>query len=173
MTQTILAQDGRRYEIAQLHSSVFIHASCLERQGADSSVSESKSYESPEGYYYTKDHEWIKITGSTVLVGITDYAAKMLNDIVYVNLPQPGAIQKKKDVFGQVESVKTVSDMYMPLSGKVLKINSNLAQTPELVSNSPYSEGWMMEVEPSDLEREKKELLDSRAYKEYIETLKE
>ncbi|MDG6995761.1 MAG: glycine cleavage system protein GcvH [Nitrososphaerota archaeon] len=136
-------------------------------------MSEKKSYESPEGYYYTKDHEWIKITGATVLVGITDYAAKMLNDIVYVNLPQAGTVQKSKDVFGQVESVKTVSDMFMPVTGKVLKVNSKLAQTPELVSNSPYADGWMLEVQPTNLEKEKEQLLDAKAYKQYIETLEE
>ncbi|MDG7000853.1 MAG: glycine cleavage system protein GcvH [Nitrososphaerota archaeon] len=136
-------------------------------------MSEKETYESPEGYYYTRDHEWIRITGATALVGITDYAAKMLNDIVYVNLPQVGAVQKAKDVFGQVESVKTVSDMYMPLSGKVLKVNSRLAQTPELVSNAPYTEGWMLEVEPTNLELEKEQLLDAKSYKQYIETLKE
>ena len=88
----------------------------------------------PEGYYYTKEHEWIKQNGSTYLVGITDYAVKMLNDIVYVNFPEVGTTIKSSDVFGQVESVKTVSDVYMPVSGKVLKVNSKLTQTPELLT---------------------------------------
>lgn len=136
-------------------------------------LNNNASYQTPEGYYYTKDHEWVKVTGSTILVGITDYAAKMLNDIVYVNLPQIGTTEKRKDVFGQVESVKTVSDIYMPVSGKVLKVNSKLAQTPELVSNSPYEQGWMLEVQPENFENESKELLDVKAYKEYITSLKE
>jgi glycine cleavage system H protein len=135
---------------------------------------DSQSYEIPSEYQYTKDHEWIRTTtNSSYLVGITDYAAKMLNDIVYVNLPKEGTLLKQKDVYGQVESVKTVSDMYMPVSGKIIKTNSKLSQTPELVSNSPYSEGWMLEIESDDFSAESKDLLDAKSYREFITKLLE
>lgn len=109
--------------------------------------------------------------GSSFLIGITDYAAKMLNDIVYVNLPQAGTTLKLKQVFGQVESVKTVSDMYMPISGKVVKTNTNLTQTPELVAKSPYADGWMLEVTSDSFSEESQELMDAKAYSNYISKL--
>ena len=102
-----------------------------------------------------RSHEWIKQKGSTYLVGITDYAVKMLNDIVYVNLPERARHMKSgQDTFGQVESIKTVSDVFMPVSGKVLKANSKLTQTPELVTNAPYGEGWMLEIESNSFSQE-------------------
>jgi glycine cleavage system H protein len=137
-------------------------------------MSERNEYKVPEGnYYYTKDHEWIRASGAGYLVGITDYAAKMLNDIVYVNLPKEGALLKRKDVFGQVESVKTVSDMYMPVSGKVVKTNQKLAESPEIVSSSPYEEGWMLEIQSESYAQESRELLGAAAYREYISSLKD
>ncbi|MGI0090888.1 MAG: glycine cleavage system protein GcvH [Nitrososphaerales archaeon] len=137
-------------------------------------MSEKEAYDVPSGYYYTKDHEWVKSKGpSSFLVGITDYAAKILNDIVYVNLPQEGSSLRLKDVFGQVESVKTVSDMYMPISGKILSTNSKLMQTPELVTNSPYVDGWMLEIESDSFSSESKELMDAKTYADYIAKLKE
>lgn len=135
-----------------------------------------ESYDVPDGYYYTKEHEWVKKESdnesSLVLVGITDYAAKMLNDIVYVVLPSDGTEFKSKDVFGQVESVKTVSDVYMPLSGKVVRTNQELTKTPEAISRSPYVDGWMLEVEPSNIGAELKELLNASQYRSFIEELK-
>jgi glycine cleavage system H protein len=130
-------------------------------------------YKVPEGNLYTKDHEWIRSAGDTYLVGITDYASKMLNDIVYVNLPKEGSELKRKDVFGQVESVKTVSDMYMPVSGKILKTNQKLTETPEIVASSPYDQGWMLEISSENFAQESKELLVASAYTEYISSLKE
>jgi glycine cleavage system H protein len=130
------------------------------------------SYDVPEEYYYTKEHEWIKQNGSTFLVGITDYAVKMLNDIVYVNFPDVGTVLKSNDVFGQVESVKTVSDVYMPVSGKVLKVNSKLTQTPELLSSSPYNDGWMLEIESNAFSKEVGGLLNAKAYSDFISDLK-
>ena len=131
----------------------------------------SSAYEVPTGYLYTKDHEWIKTSNGTYLVGITDYATKMLNDIVYVNLPKEGTSLKQKDVFGQVESVKTVSDLYMPVSGVVVKTNMHLTQTPELVANSPYSDGWMLEITCETFFEESKDLLDARSYNDYVSSL--
>lgn len=134
-------------------------------------MTEEKTYEIPEGYYYTKDHEWVKSKGSSYLVGITDYAAKMLHDIVYVKLPDLGSSLKRKEVFGQVESVKTVSDMYMPISGKVQRTNEKLLQTPELVANSPYIEGWMLEITSDSFSSEMRDLLDAKSYSTFISSL--
>ncbi|MHB8567791.1 MAG: glycine cleavage system protein GcvH [Nitrososphaerales archaeon] len=135
--------------------------------------SSTQNYDIPDGYLYTKDHEWLKMNKKSVLtVGITDYAAKMLHDIVYVVLPAEGTMFKCKDVFGQVESVKTVSDVYMPISGKVTKTNQSLAKTPEVISSSPYEDGWMLEVQASNYENEAKQLLEPNAYRMYIEELR-
>ncbi|MGA2875896.1 MAG: glycine cleavage system protein GcvH [Nitrososphaerales archaeon] len=131
-----------------------------------------ESYIIPEGYYYTKEHEWIRQNGSVYLIGITDYAVKMLNDIVYVNFPEVGATLKSNDVFGQVESVKTVSDVYMPVSGRILKVNSKLTQTPELLTSSPYVDGWMLEIEANSFAQETSGLLNAKAYSDYISDLK-
>jgi glycine cleavage system H protein len=136
-------------------------------------MSGSESYIIPEGYSYTKDHEWIKTTNGSYLVGITDYAVKMLNDIVYVNLPKEGDSLKQKDVFGQVESVKTVSDMYMPVSGSIEKTNNKLAQAPELVTNSPYDQGWMLQIRADKFSEESHELLDAEAYRQFVSNLKD
>ena len=130
------------------------------------------SYVVPDGLLYTKEHEWIKQAGHSYIVGITDYAAKMLNDIVFVNLPEVGALLKSNAVFGQVESVKTVSDLYMPVSGKILKANSKLTRAPELVGSSPYDEGWMLEVESNSFSQESANLLNAKAYSDYIAELK-
>ena len=137
-------------------------------------MSEKQTYATPLGYYYTKDHEWLKMSpNGNPLVGITDYAAKMLNDIVYVTLPKEGESFPRKGVFGQVESVKTVSDVYMPVSGTIVKSNQELTRKPEVVASSPYDEGWMLEIQPANFEAESKDLLDAKSYREYILQLQE
>jgi glycine cleavage system H protein len=137
-------------------------------------MSSDHSYDIPDGYLYTKDHEWTqRKSDGNVLIGITDYAAKMLHDIVYVTLPKAGESLSKGSVLGQVESVKTVSDIYAPVSGKVLKSNDRLTKEPEVVSSSPYSNGWMLEIIASDYENESKELLNGEAYRKYILELAE
>jgi len=138
------------------------------------SESSNQSYDIPESYFFTKDHEWAqRKADGHVLIGITDYAAKMLHDIVYVTLPKAGEDLSRGSVLGQVESVKTVSDIYAPLSGKVLKSNDRLSKEPEIVSSSPYSNGWMLEVKASNYESESKELLSAEAYRKYIFELEE
>jgi glycine cleavage system H protein len=104
-------------------------------------------------------------------VGITDYAAKTLNDVVYLSLPSPGQDVKQLSTFGTVESIKAVSELYAPLSGKVTKVNSELANHPELVNQSPYKDGWIIEISASDLDREKGKLLDSKQYAEFLASL--
>jgi glycine cleavage system H protein len=100
---------------------------------------------------YTEEHEWARAESGKVIVGITDYAQDQLGDIVFVELPQLGSTFQKGEEFGTVESVKAVSEIYMPVSGEVIAVNSNLADSPELVNKSPYSEGWLIEVKPDDL----------------------
>ena len=137
-------------------------------------MDESQTYDIPSDCLYTKDHEWIRSSSTTTfLIGISDYASKMLNDIVYIALPKEGTLLKQKEVFGQVESVKTVSDMFMPVSGKVKKINSKLNQAPELVSKSPYTDGWMMEIQSESYSSESKDLLGAEAYRKYVMSLDE
>ena len=120
-----------------------------------------------ENLSYTNDHEWIKIDGNTALVGITDFAQSELGDIVFIEVETIGEDLNKNEVFGTVEAVKTVSDLFIPVSGKVLEFNSALEDTPELVNESPYEKGWIVKMEISNLD-EISDLLDSKAYKSLI-----
>jgi len=120
-----------------------------------------------ENLSYTNDHEWIKIDGNTALVGITDFAQSELGDIVFIEVETIGDDLNKNEVFGTVEAVKTVSDLFIPVSGKVLEFNSALEDNPELVNESPYEEGWIVKMEISNLD-EISDLLDSKAYKSLI-----
>ena len=120
-----------------------------------------------ENLSYTKDHEWIKIDGNSALVGITDFAQSELGDIVFIEVETIGEDLNKNEVFGTVEAVKTVSDLFIPVSGKVLEFNSALEDNPELVNESPYEEGWIVKMEISNLD-EISDLLDSNAYKSLI-----
>lgn len=121
----------------------------------------------PEGLKYTKDHEWIKIDGTKATIGITDFAQGELGDIVYVDISTIGQDVGEHEVFGTVEAVKTVSDLYMPLTGKVLEVNKELDANPEKVNSDPYGEGWMIKMEvknPADANK----LLSAAQYKELI-----
>jgi glycine cleavage system H protein len=122
----------------------------------------------PEGLYYTKEHEWARIGPGSVSVGITEYAAKTLNDVVYLSLPSVGQDVEQLGTFGTVESIKAVSELYAPLSGKVTKVNSELSNHPELVNKSPYQDGWIIEITPSNLANEKGRLLDSKQYTDFL-----
>ncbi|MGA2663344.1 MAG: glycine cleavage system protein GcvH [Nitrososphaerales archaeon] len=128
-------------------------------------------YTFPADLVYTKEHEWARIEGSTARVGITDYAAKVLNDVVYLTLPSPGETVRQLKTFGTVESIKAVSELYSPLSGTVKGVNSELQTHPELVNKSPYGEGWIVEIEASDLEAEKAALLGPEKYAEFVASL--
>ena len=116
---------------------------------------------------YTKNHEWILIQGNTALVGITDYAQGELGDIVFVDVDCVGQSLSSDDVFGSVEAVKTVSDLYMPVSGKVLSFNTDLENSPELINNSPYDKGWIIKLEV-DLDNLNNELLSLEEYNKLI-----
>jgi glycine cleavage system H protein len=101
----------------------------------------------PDGLKYTKDHEWVKIDGKTATIGITDFAQGELGDIVYVDISSVGKEVPEHEIFGTVEAVKTVSDLYMPVTGKVLEVNSLLDASPEKVNEDPYGDGWMIKAE--------------------------
>lgn len=118
-----------------------------------------------EDLKYTKDHEWIKIDGDVATVGITDFAQGELGDIVYVEVDTLDETLSKDEVFGTVEAVKTVSDLFLPMSGKIIEFNEALNDNPELVNDSPYGEGWIIKVEVSDI-NELEQLLDSKSYSE-------
>ncbi len=121
----------------------------------------------PSNLKYTKDHEWISITGNVATIGITDFAQRELGDIVYVDIKTVGETLAKEEVFGTVEAVKTVSDLFMPITGKILEFNTDLDNTPDSVNNDPYANGWMIKVEITNVS-ELSDLLDDNAYKALI-----
>ena len=124
--------------------------------------------EIPEGLIYTKEHEWIKVEGNEITVGITDYAQNALTDVVWVELPELGVSVKSMDSFANVESVKSVSEIYAPISGEVIEINEDLEDAPETVNTDPYGEGWICRMSmdnPGELDA----LLDAAGYKSLIE----
>ncbi|MDA4116892.1 MAG: glycine cleavage system protein GcvH [Thaumarchaeota archaeon] len=134
-------------------------------------MSNTSSYKVPDGLFYTKEHEWTNVTGGTARVGITDYAAKTLNDVVYLTLPSAGQQIKQLGSFGTVESIKAVSELYSPLSGTVIATNPELANHPELVNQSPYESGWIIEVKHTNFEEEKKTLLSPKQYEELLSSI--
>ncbi|EIM78501.1 glycine cleavage system protein H [Nitritalea halalkaliphila LW7] len=119
----------------------------------------------PKELKYTKDHEWVKIEGDVATVGITEFAQRELGDIVYVEVETVGETIEAGEVFGTVEAVKTVSDLFMPVSGEILEFNENLESTPEAVNESPYEDGWMIRIK---ITGGTEELLDADAYTELI-----
>jgi len=129
-------------------------------------------YEVRDNLLYTKEHEWAKIlNGNRVLVGITDYAAKLLHEVVYVSLAEVNSEVKYMQSLGTVESVKAVSDIFSPISGTILKFNEKLAMHPELVNSSPYDEGWLVEINAKNLVAERLKLMSAREYSSFIEKL--
>lgn len=118
---------------------------------------------------YTKDHEWIRVDGNTATIGITDWAQGELGDIVFVELPNVGDDIRRSEPFGTIEAVKAVSDMYAPVSGKVLEINAALDDDPMVINGDPYGAGWMVKIELSD-SSELEQLLNAEGYKELIES---
>lgn len=121
----------------------------------------------PAELKYTKDHEWVRIEGDEAVIGITDFAQSELGDIVFVEVESEGESIECEEIFGSVEAVKTVSDLYMPLSGEVLSFNTELEDTPEVVNSDPYVEGWMIRVKISDIS-EIDALLSAEQYKDLI-----
>jgi len=123
----------------------------------------------PEGIYYTKEHEWVSVTGETATIGITHHAQGELGDVVFVELPEIGAVLTSGAQFGTVESTKAVSEIYSPVTGQVVEINSTLRDAPEAINRDPYGEGWIVRVRLSD-PKELLALLDAGGYRAYVES---
>ncbi|MEN8121057.1 MAG: glycine cleavage system protein GcvH [Bacteroidota bacterium] len=121
----------------------------------------------PDNLKYTKDHEWLKVDGEEATIGITDFAQGELGDIVFVEIETQGEQLAKEEVFGTIEAVKTVSDLYMPVNGEVLDVNSKLEDTPEIINQDPYGDGWLIKVKLEDVS-EIEGLMDAKAYKGHI-----
>ncbi len=121
----------------------------------------------PDNLFYTKDHEWIRFEGDHAIVGITDFAQKELGDIVYLDITTLNDTIEKEKVFGTVEAVKTVSDLFIPVTGTVIEINQKIIESPELVNKAPYTDGWIIKIKVLNVE-EKKDLLSVDAYKKLI-----
>ena len=123
----------------------------------------------PDNLQYTKDHEWIRVTGDEGVIGITDFAQEALGDVVYVELPRVGEKFEQSDPFGSVESVKSVSELFIPVAGEILELNEALADAPESVNNSPYKDGWMIKIKitkPGEVDA----LLSSSEYEDFCKS---
>jgi glycine cleavage system H protein len=132
----------------------------------------TEEYKVEAGLYYTKEHEWAKKLGDgKVAVGVDDYAQSQLHEIVYVELPEMDAEVAQGEALGAVESVKAVSDVYAPVGGKVVEVNEELLDSPEMINDDPYGEGWIAKMEPSGLEADLAKLMDAEKYKAYLATL--
>jgi glycine cleavage system H protein len=125
----------------------------------------------PQELKYTKDHEWIRVEGNRATIGVTDHAQSALGDVVFVDLPKVGRELKSHETFGVVESIKAVSDLYAPVAGKIVEVNSALADEPAQVNSDPYGKAWMIRVEFSDAGA-LASMMDSAAYSKYVDTLK-
>ena len=126
----------------------------------------------PDDYYYTKDHEWVKVEGEEAVIGITDFAQKQLGDVVYVELPQIGKEFGFHEVLGVVESVKAVSDIYSPISGEVVALNEDLNDSPEMMNEDPHNKGWIVRLKIKD-KTEFEKLMSASDYEKFIEGLEE
>ena len=130
-----------------------------------------KNYVIPEDLYYTKSHEWFKLIDNTSgLIGITDYAQDMLHEIVYVDLPEIGIFIERGSPFMEIESVKSVAEVYAPISGEIIEVNSELEDSPEILNESPYEKGWLVKIKIKD-SNEIELLMNAKEYEEYISSL--
>jgi glycine cleavage system H protein len=131
-----------------------------------------EGYEVPEGLYYTKEFEWLKIEGDKVRIGVTDYAQKQLREIVYAELPSAGSEIKQNEPYGTVESVKAVSDLIAPISGTIEEVNTEVQSKPELLNEDPYVKGWLLIVKPANLNAELANIMDFAKAVEWHRALK-
>jgi glycine cleavage system H protein len=125
----------------------------------------------PSDRKYSKEHEWVKVEGGLAVIGITDYAQDQLGDVVYVEVPPVGSRLAQFAVFGVIESVKTASDLYAPISGEIVEVNQAVIEDPAQVNDSPYADGWLLKVRPDDpasLQRELEQLLEAEAYEREV-----
>jgi glycine cleavage system H protein len=127
--------------------------------------------EIPEELYYSKEHEWVKLEGKEAVVGITDYAQKQLHDIVYVEVPKVGTDITQFQTMGTVESVKSTSEVFTPVTGNVIKVNGELAESPELLNQDPYEKGWLARIALKDFNSDVKKLLTAQQYADYVKNM--
>jgi len=132
----------------------------------------AEEYEVQEGLLYTRDHEWIKVEGNVITIGVTDYGQKKLREVVYVELPTIGQRVEEGEAIATLESVKASAEVYTPASGKVIEVNSKLVDSPELVNDDPYGDGWIAKIELEE-EREFEDLMEPDEYRKYLEDLEE
>ena len=128
-------------------------------------------YNVPEGLYYTKEHEWLKVENGKCRMGITDYAQKALHEVVFVDLPKPSTKVSRMEPLGTVESVKAVSDYFAPISGEIIEVNDTLSSKPDLINKNPYEDGWIAIIKPVNLNAEAKELMNSTKYSELLDSM--
>ncbi|MFW9955387.1 MAG: glycine cleavage system protein GcvH [Candidatus Thorarchaeota archaeon] len=124
-----------------------------------------------DGLYYSRDHEWCRVEGKIVIVGITDFAQNSLHEITYVEIKEAGTTLKANEECGLVESMKASSDIFTPVAGEITDVNGELENAPEIVNESPYDKGWMFKIKPSNLDGDLAALLDANAYRDYIGSL--
>jgi len=128
-------------------------------------------YEIPDKLYYSKEHEWVHLEGKEAIVGITDFAQKQLHEIVYVEVQQEGSEVKQFQTMGTVESVKSVSDVFSPVTGKITKVNKELSDSPERLNEDPYGKGWLAKISLTDFKKDMEKLLTAAQYADYIKTM--
>ncbi len=124
-----------------------------------------------DGLYYSREHEWAKIDGDLVVIGITDHAQNALHEITYVEIKEVGTTLSANEECGLVESMKASSDIFTPVAGEIVEVNNKLEDAPEIVNESPYDKGWMFKIRPSNLKGDLAGLMDGKAYKEFIASL--
>jgi len=132
----------------------------------------AEEYEVPDGLLYTRDHEWIKVEGNVITIGVTDYGQKKLREVVYVELPTIGQRVEEGEAIATLESVKASAEVYTPASGRVIEVNSKLVDSPELVNDDPYGDGWIAKIELEE-ERGFEDLMEPDEYRKYLEDLEE
>src|SRR4029077_7559637 len=125
-------------------------------------------YQVPAEFFYTKEHEWVRVEGDKCRIGVTDYAQDSLHEVVYVDLPKVGVKVAQMQSLGTVESVKAVADVYSPLAGVILEVNSELSDAPELVNKHPYDKGWITVIKPDDLKKDQATLMRPEAYRDFL-----
>lgn len=128
-------------------------------------------YEVPDKLYYSKEHEWVSLEGKEAVVGITDYAQKQLHEIVYAEVQKEGSEVKQFQTMGTVESVKSVSDVFSPVTGKITKVNKELSDSPELLNEDPYGKGWLARISLTDFKKDMEKLFTAAQYADYIKTM--
>jgi len=133
-----------------------------------------KDYEIPDDLIYSREHEWVRVEGKEAVVGITDYAQKQLHEIVYVEIAlKEGAKAEQNQTLGTVESVKSVSDIFSPVTGKIAKVNTELGDSPELVNQEPYGKGWLAKINLADFKKDEEKLLSAKQYADYLKTMED